>query len=363
MLIPMKRPANYSAKGQRILNVPGGTRAPLPQTAPVQLATLATAAPDGEAWLHEFKYDGYRMLCRVDQDDVRFLSRTGQDWTSRLQVLADAVRRLRWGQALVDGEVVVLDEHGVSSFQALQNALGREGGTSRLCYFAFDLLHVSGFDVTALSLDRRKALLEKLLRPKSRAHAASRIRFSEHIIGYGDEFHRQACEAKLEGIISKRRDAPYTGGRSSNWMKVKCRQGQELVIIGYTKPSGTRQGFGALLLGYYTDDDRLVYAGRVGTGFSDRLLRELQQKLKKLEQKQPTVRPSPAGIKRNEIHWVKPELVANVEFTNWTQEGLLRQASFQGLREDKPAQQVRREQAEGKTSGRSPGATRQRRRA
>jgi bifunctional non-homologous end joining protein LigD len=310
-----------------------------------QLATAVSEAPEGNDWLHELKFDGYRMFCRLQRRAVRFISRTGQDWTARLEGLVSAASQLPAREALLDGEVVVLDSHGVSSFQALQNAFSGQS-RGRFVYFAFDLLHLDGYDLTAVALEKRKEVLESLLRA---APASSKqFRFSEHIVGSGGEFFKQVCASRLEGMISKRRDAPYYPGRSRSWVKTKCREGQEFVIGGFTKPGGSRIGFGSLLLGYYrandkSDGGKFVYAGRVGTGFNQLLLAELLQRLKALEQsKSPFVNFASRRTLRG-VHWVRPELVAQVEFSNWTHEGLLRQASFQGLREDKPAREVTRE--------------------
>jgi bifunctional non-homologous end joining protein LigD len=328
-----------------LAKLPGARRAALPKRFVAQLATAVSEAPEGNDWLHELKFDGYRMFCRLQRRAVRFISRTGQDWTARLEGLVSAASQLPAREALLDGEVVVLDSHGVSSFQALQNAFSGQS-RGRFVYFAFDLLHLDGYDLTAVALEKRKEVLESLLRA---APASSKqFRFSEHIVGSGGEFFKQVCASRLEGMISKRRDAPYYPGRSRSWVKTKCREGQEFVIGGFTKPGGSRIGFGSLLLGYYrandkSDGGKFVYAGRVGTGFNQLLLAELLQRLKALEQsKSPFVNFASRRTLRG-VHWVRPELVAQVEFSNWTHEGLLRQASFQGLREDKPAREVTRE--------------------
>jgi bifunctional non-homologous end joining protein LigD len=240
--------------------------------------------------------------------------------------------------AWLDGEVVALRPDGVSSFEALQQALSEERDRD-LIYHLFDLLHLDGTDLGVLPLTERKAELAALL-----ADPPPGLRYSDHIEGAGEEFYRHACELALEGIISKRASAPYRSGRGRDWLKVKCLQRQEFVIGGYTDPAGSRASFGALLLGVY-EDRRLVYAGRVGTGFSERTLRDLYARLQPLATaKPPFERLPPVEARAKGNHWVRPELVAEVAFGNWTAEGVLRHPSFQGLREDKAAREVRREQ-------------------
>jgi bifunctional non-homologous end joining protein LigD len=313
-------------------------KAGLPDFVRPQLATLVQAAPLGDEWFHEIKLDGYRVLARVDRGRVRLLTRSGQDWTARFPTVAAAAAKLKAARALLDGEVVVLDARGVSHFQSLQEAWSLKR-TADFVYFAFDLLHLDGRDLRDLPLAERKALLARLLRG-SRAT----IRYSHHVEGRGDEFYDRACRQGLEGIVSKRKDAPYRSARGIAWLKVKCSSSQEFVIVGFTDPKGERTGFGALLLGVYDADGALTYVGRVGTGFDERSLKALHAKLKALEQERSALRSPPGGPTRD-IHWVKPSLVADVAFTNWTRDGILRHPTFHGLREDKAPREVVRERS------------------
>jgi bifunctional non-homologous end joining protein LigD len=322
-----------------------------------QLATLAAAAPEGDDWIHELKFDGYRVLCRVKAGTARLLTRNGKDWTARFPEIAEALGKLDCERALLDGEVVVLDRDGVSRFQRLQNALSGAGKARPLLY-AFDLLHLDGWDVTGASVEARKALLRSLVDELS----DDPVRYSDHVRGHGPAFHQKACAMGVEGIISKRVDGPYRPGRGKSWLKVKCTARQEFVVVGFTEPAGSRIGIGALLLGVHDDGGDLVYTGKVGTGFDTRTLRDLERRLSKLERETPPVTDPPRGARARGIHWVRPELVAEIAFTEWTDDGLIRHPSYQGLREDKKAEEVVREERIG-SHGQAGSRTRARSRA
>jgi bifunctional non-homologous end joining protein LigD len=299
------------------------------------LATLVDAAPPGDGWIHEVKYDGYRLICVADGRRVRLWTRTGQDWTTRFPTIARAIESLDI-EAVLDGEGVVLRPDGLTSFQDLQNAL-RGVKTGTLCCYVFDLLSLSGRDLRDLPLLERKARLADLI---ADTDDTAVIRYSDHVVGDGPRFYRQACAHGLEGIMSKRAAAPYRAGRGRDWLKVKCVLEQEFVIGGFTEPSGSRGGLGALLVGAYAAEG-LKFAGKVGTGFTARVLDELRGRLVRLERRTPPFVDPPRGAAARGVHWTAPELVAEVHFTAWTDDGRLRHPSFKGLREDKKATEVR----------------------
>ncbi len=320
--------------------VTGAARRPLPAFIEPQLATLGKTAPDADHWIEEIKFDGYRMLCRIDGGKARLYSRNRKDWTADFEPIARAALQLPVHNAWLDGEIVQLDEHGRSNFQRLQNALSAQQADN-LLYFVFDIPYLNDFDLRRVALLERKRLLEKVM-----ASPPDALRLSFHQQGNGAAFFAKTCELRLEGMIAKVATSPYSAGRTRSWVKVKCAKRQEMVIGGFTDPAGSRQGFGALLLGVYEADGRLRYSGKVGTGFDDNTLRTLRTTLEKLEQTKPAFVNPPRGAEARRSHWVKPSLVAEVSFTEWTSEGTLRHPSFQGLRTDKKAAEVVREQAE-----------------
>ena len=283
----------------------------------LQLAQLVDEAPEGPEWLHEQKFDGYRILAVKDGTEVELLSRRFKDWTKQFPSIAAAIAKLSAKRAILDGEVAAVMPDGRTSFQALQNVFS--GDAANLRYFAFDLLAVDDESLVALPLLQRKERLKKLLGKKP-----GRLLYSDHVTGSGREFFQLACKRGLEGIVSKRADKAYTPGRGSSWVKTKCLLRQELVIGGFTDPEGSRNGIGSLLTGYY-ERGKLVYAGKVGTGFSMKVLAQLRKALEPMEVKKCPFDPEPArawtGAGR---HWVAPKLVAEVAFSEWTNDGRLR---------------------------------------
>jgi bifunctional non-homologous end joining protein LigD len=308
----------------------------------LQLAQLVDEAPIGDEWLHEQKFDGYRILAELDGRKLRLLSRRFNDWTTQFPTVVDAVAALPAKSVLLDGEVAVVMPDGRTSFQALQNSFGRRDAS--IAYFVFDLLALDGVDISKLPLEERKQRLAKLLARTPAKHAEV-LRYSDHVIGNGTAFFKLACKQGLEGIVSKRRDAPYAPGRGKGWVKTKCLLRQEFVIGGYTDPEGARTHVGALLIGYF-ENGKLVYGGKVGTGFSMKHLVELKQLLSPIEiTKSPFAPEPPRAWTGPNRHWVTPILVCEVVFSEWTNDGRLRHPSYQGLRADKPAAEITREQA------------------
>jgi len=317
----------------------GARKRPMPEFIAPQLATLFKGPPDGDEWLHELKFDGYRMLCHLSRGQVRFWSRNQKDWTEKFQNLRKAVEIFPATNAILDGEVVIVDKAGRSSFQSLQQSM-RTSGTAAFVFQIFDLIYLDGYDLTAVPLVQRKLLLEELL---NSIKGKTPLSYSEHVEGNGGEFLRRACEYKLEGIISKLANSPYQSVRNLNWLKIKCLRRQEFVVAGYTPSKKDFPGFGSLILGVH-ERGKLIYAGRVGTGFTIKQRLELQKKLDKISQPvMPfSVKPKDPGLRN--AHWAKPLLVAEVAFTEWTADNVIRHPSFQGLREDKKAAEVIREE-------------------
>jgi bifunctional non-homologous end joining protein LigD len=309
----------------------------MPASVEPALCTLVDEAPDGDDWIHEIKLDGYRIVARADGGRVRLLSRNGKDWTSRFQEVADAVAGLPMKRGVVDGEVCVVEQDGTTSFQALQNVLGAESARG-VTYFVFDLVYLDGFDLSAVALLDRKKLLAGVVGNRR----DSIVVYSDHVEGGGRAFYDNACRHGLEGVISKLAASPYRQVRSRDWRKTKCLNEQEFVIAGFTDGTGTRTGFGALLLGVNDKGGGLRYAGKVGTGFTETTLRQLAAKLARIKRAKAPFAEIPAETRRG-VHWVEPKLVAEVAFLGWTRDGRLRHPSFQGLREDRAATEVIRE--------------------
>ncbi|HEX7052510.1 MAG TPA: DNA ligase D [Burkholderiales bacterium] len=328
-----QRPESVKRKPRRAKY---GKRSALPQFVTPQLATLVSAPPKGGQWIYEVKHDGYRMLARLTKRDARLLTRSGKDWTDKLPRLARELKRLGLDESWLDGETVALREDGRASFQRLQNAFesGRDAG---IVYYVFDAPYLGGEDLRALPLAERKRRLEQAVK------WSAAVRFSDHLEGEAGEVLDRACALGLEGLIGKQADAPYTAGRSRAWIKLKCRPRQDFVIAGYTAPRGSRTGFGALVLGTYDARMKLRYAGKVGSGFDERLLSHLSAKMAALRRADSPLADPP---RERGIRWLKPRLVCEVAYTERTDDGILRQASFVGLREDIAPKSVGEERAQ-----------------
>lgn len=310
----------------------------LPDFVTPQLALLVEKPPEDASWIHELKYDGYRILARLDKKGVRLFTRNEQDWTKKYPSIAEALGPIKDRQAFLDGEVVWVNEDGSYDFQRLQNSQSGAKVPGSLGYFVFDITFLDGEDLRPLPLLERKQKLEELLGPLK----GGPVVYSGHIDGGADRFLHASCEAQLEGIISKLADAPYAAGRQNSWVKSKCKMRQEFVVAGFTEEQGSRVGFGALLLGV-AEEVGLRYVGKVGTGFNRESLLELRERFRKLEQKQcPFTKNAPKG---RGLHWLKPDLVAEISFAHWTNDQMLRVPVFHGLRGDKPASQVKAEKA------------------
>jgi bifunctional non-homologous end joining protein LigD len=302
-----------------------------------QLATLVDAAPSGDGYLHEIKLDGYRIGCSIHAGKVQLQSRRANDWTANFPGVAAAAKKLKAKSALLDGEVAVLMPSGITSFQELQNIEATKGA---LVYFVFDLLHLDGENVGALPLEQRKELLRVLIETSP---AGDVIKYTDHVVGGGERVFQHACKLGGEGIVSKLKTAAYRAGRNTSWLKTKCVHRQEFVLAGFTDPEGSRAGLGALLVGYYDASGALIYAGKVGTGkgFTREFLLDLRKQMDAIGVEACPFATRPKGIK---AHWVKPKLVAEVQFVEWTSDGHLRHPSLLGLRKDKQAKDVVREE-------------------
>lgn len=316
----------------------GARKAPMPDFIPPQLATLVKEPPTGVGWLHELKFDGYRMLVHLSRGKVHFWSRNGKDWTEKFSSLEKPLKKLPITTAILDGEVVVVDQKGRSSFQKLQQSM--KGAPAAFIFQVFDVIYLDGYSLTRTPLTERKELLEQLL---GTDHSKGQLRYSDHVEGNGAQFFKQACQFGIEGIVSKLAESAYESTRNKNWLKVKCIKRQEFVIAGYTPSKKGFPGFGSLVLGVY-DKGKLVYSGRVGTGFSIKQRLELQKMIDRIAQPSMPFAAKPKDTGLRDTHWAKPQLVAEVEFTEWTDDGSIRHPSFQGLREDKKPTEVVREE-------------------
>jgi bifunctional non-homologous end joining protein LigD len=315
----------------------GAKKASMPDFVEPMLATLASQAPAGDRWLHEIKFDGYRLQARIEAGRVKLLTRSGLDWTKKFgKVVVAALQDLAVGTAIIDGELVVETNSGAPDFSALQADLS-EDRSDRFVFYVFDLLYLDGYDLRALPLIERKSLLEQIV-----AEDGGTIRYSDHFEESGTKVLRHACRLGLEGTVSKLRDAPYLSGRGKSWVKSKCSARQEFVIGGYVPSTVSSKAIGSLVLGVY-DEAKLHHVGRAGTGFTAAVAKDVFRKLERLRIASNPFDGRLTTEEARQVRYVRPELVAEIEFRAWTADGHLRHASFRGLREDKPAREIRRE--------------------
>ncbi|GGJ85926.1 DNA ligase D [Pseudomonas matsuisoli] len=335
---PVKAPARRRSKRGEPTALEGAKKAKLPETFAPQLATLVESAPEGD-WRYEIKFDGYRILARIRNGEVRLFTRNGHDWTDKMPRQAEAIAALGLTEGWLDGEVVVADEEGLPDFQALQNAF-EANRSERILYYLFDAPYLNGMDLRRVSLEQRRTALAEVLN----ANDSALLRYSDDFAEDAQSMLTSACQMKLEGLIGKRAGSAYTSRRSSSWIKIKCQNRQEFVVVGYTEPKGARSGFGALLLALHDDDSgELLYAGKVGTGFNEDTLKTLLQQLKPLETARAPLSNPPKGAEARGVHWLKPELLCEVAFAQMTREGIVRHSVFHGLRDDKPAKRIGKE--------------------
>jgi len=326
------------AREEKSAPLTGARKAKLPELLKPELATLVEKAPGGE-WSYEIKFDGYRIMARIDHDEVKLFTRNGHDWTHKLPRQAEALAALGLESAWLDGEMVVADEQGVPDFQALQNAFD-SGRSGNIVYYLFDMPYLNGVDLREVPVEERRAALSTVLNPNK----DPLLRFSDAFSEEPEALLNSACQMQMEGLIGKRLGTPYVSRRSSDWIKLKCKHRQEFVVVGFTDPKGSRNAFGALLLGLHDrDSGELRYAGKVGTGFNETTLKRIYEQLKPLQSKKSSVVNPPSGFDAKGVHWLKPTLLAEVAFAEMTKEGSVRHAVFHGLRDDKPAEDITEE--------------------
>ncbi|AWY44013.1 DNA ligase D [Pseudomonas putida] len=332
------KPPATPAPQKKSAQLTGAHKAKLPDQLKPELATLVERAPDGH-WSYEVKFDGYRIMARIDRDDVSLFTRNGHDWTHKLPEQAKALAELGLESAWLDGEMVVTNEQGVPDFQALQNAF-EANRSGHILYYLFDLPYLNGVDLREVPVEERRAALATVLK----AHDDPLLRFSDSFEEDPQALLNSACQMRMEGLIGKRLGSPYVSRRSGDWIKLKCKHRQEFVIVGFTEPKGSRSAFGALLLGLHDRaSGELRYAGKVGTGFTEATLASIHGQLKPLQTKKPALVDPPAGAEFKTVHWLKPRLLAEVAFAEMTKDGSVRHAVFHGLRDDKPARKITEE--------------------
>ncbi len=332
---PKKAASNKSATKTPLSNAEA---AAIPESIKPELATLVDSAPEGD-WRYEIKFDGYRIMAKINEGKVQLFTRNGHDWTHKLPRQAEALASLDLDSAWLDGEMVVANEQGVPDFQALQNAF-EVGSSDAISYYLFDMPYLNGMDLRQVPVEQRRAALAKVLE-RSEDEV---LRFSEDFSETPDALLNTACQMNMEGLIGKRVGSSYVSRRSGDWIKLKCKRRQEFVVVGFTEPKGARSKFGALLLGLHdADSGELRYAGKVGTGFNEATLSSIHAQLTPLEVKKTAVANPPTGFEAKGVHWLKPELLAEVAFAEITKEGSVRHAVFQGLRTDKPAKSITEE--------------------
>ena len=333
----VKAPAPRRRKKEPTLTLAGARPAPLPDSLKPQLATLVETVPEGD-WRYEIKFDGYRIMARIEADKVQLFTRNGHDWTAKMPQQAKALAALGLQSAWLDGEVVVVNEEGTPDFQALQNAF-EAGRSGNIVFYLFDVPYLNGMDLREVPLEERRAALRQVVE----AGQSNLLRFSSDFTEQPDSILESACQMKLEGLIGKRAGSPYVSKRSSSWVKIKCKNRQEFVIVGFTDPKGARSGFGALLLGLHDEKGELRYAGKVGTGFNQATLKSLHDKLKPLVVKACPLDKAPPAAEVRGAHWLKPELICEVAYAEITRQGVVRHSVFHGLRADKPAKAITHE--------------------
>ena len=337
---PVKKPTRKVTPKAASAQLTGAHKAELPELLKPELATLVEKAPGGQ-WSYEIKFDGYRIMARIDHGEIKLLTRNGHDWTHKLPAQAEALAALGLESAWLDGEMVVANQQGVPDFQALQNAF-ESGRSGAIVYYLFDMPYLNGVDLREVPVEERRVALATVLN----SNKDPLLRFSESLAEEPEALLNSACQMQMEGLIGKRLGSPYVSRRSSDWIKLKCKHRQEFVVVGYTDPKGSRNAFGALLLGLHDrDSGELRYAGKVGTGFNETTLKSIHEQLKPLQVKKPSVVNPPTGFDAKGVHWLKPVLLAEIAFAEMTKDGSVRHAVFHGLRDDKPAKNITEERA------------------